>query len=124
LNDRKSLNIAIFNDLRSFNREAFKLKIVRKTSLTEYENLGTTFHVKVTPKASSNKIKIEIGADGQKLIRVYVTAAAEDGKANKEVLRLLAKEFRIPQSSFHIVHGQTSRVKVIYSTFDIILPEK
>lgn len=69
--------------------------------------------VRVTPKASANRIKIEQLANGQSLIRVYVTVAAEGGKANREVINLLAKEFGLPKSAFTITHGLLSRDKTI-----------
>ena len=48
-----------------------------------------TLCVKVTPKASQNRIKVEYNPDGSiNLIRVYVTVAPEYGKANKEVIKL------------------------------------
>ncbi len=49
--------------------------------------------VRVTPKASSNRIKIEEMSDGSTRYRVYVTVAAEDGKANEAVLKLLANKY-------------------------------
>jgi len=71
-----------------------------------------TYPIRVTPKASSNRIKIE--DDGT--IRVYVTTAPEDGKANKKVIELLSKELKIAKSRFTIVKGQKSKDKVITIT--------
>lgn len=64
--------------------------------------------IRVTPKASANRIKIE---EGQ--VRVYVTCIPEDGKANEEVIKLLAKQLKIPKSSLEIIQGHKSRDKVI-----------
>ena len=69
--------------------------------------------IRVTPKASANRIKVEKLSDGETLLRVYVTVAAEDGKANREVINLLAKEFGLPKSAFTITHGLLSRDKTI-----------
>jgi len=69
--------------------------------------------VRVTPKASANRIKVEHQTDGTRLIRVYVTVAAEDGKANKAVIDLLSKELGLPKSSFKIIRGLTSRDKTV-----------
>lgn len=77
------------------------------------EDLGTNLQVRVTAKAAANRIKIEDLPNGEKLVRVYVTAAAEDGKANKEVIKLLAKALGVPQSALSIKHGHTSKNKVI-----------
>jgi uncharacterized protein (TIGR00251 family) len=64
--------------------------------------------VKVTPKASSNRL---VEADGT--IQVYVTTAPEDGKANKAVIRLLAKHYGVARSRISIIRGETSRNKTV-----------
>lgn len=80
---------------------------------TELDDFGKNLNVKVTAKASSNRIKIENLPNGEKLIKVYVTVPAENGKANKEVIRLLAKSLGIAPSRLTITHGITSRDKII-----------
>jgi len=77
------------------------------------EDFGSTLQVRVTPKAAANRIKVEHHPDGTKLIRVYVTCVPEDGKANKAVLQLLAKELGLPKSALTITHGLTSKDKTI-----------
>jgi uncharacterized protein (TIGR00251 family) len=42
-----------------------------------------------------------------------VTAPPVDGKANKALIALLAKEFKAPKSKIKIVQGETSRDKLI-----------
>jgi len=82
--------------------------------LFDHADRPTTLRVKVTPKAKSERIKKEIGADGSLLYKVYVTVVAEDGKANEAVISLLAKALDVQKSSVVIVHGLTSRDKVIH----------
>ncbi len=77
------------------------------------DDLKPTFAVRVTPKASKNMAKIAQNADGKPLIKVYVTAAADKGKANSMVLKILAKELNLPKTALVIVKGETSRDKVI-----------
>jgi len=77
------------------------------------EELGEKLIIRVTPKASRNYIKVEYLPDGQKLLRVYVTVPPEDGKANKAVIELLAKELGVAKSSLKITQGLTTRDKVI-----------
>ncbi len=72
-----------------------------------------TLTIRVTPKASRNAVKVEPQADGSVLYRVYVTTAAEDGKANKAVIELLAEFLDVRKSALVIVHGLTNRNKVI-----------
>lgn len=72
-------------------------------------DISKTLEIRVTPKASANRIKVE--EDGT--IRVYVTTAPEDGKANKKVIELLAKEYGIAKSRISIIKGETSRNKTV-----------
>ncbi|MBN2906383.1 MAG: DUF167 domain-containing protein [Rhodobacteraceae bacterium] len=69
---------------------------------------GTQIALRVTPKASRNRIVIE--PDGQ--IRVYVTCVPEDGKANAAVVKLLSKALGVPKSRLDLIRGQTARDKV------------
>ena len=68
---------------------------------------GTEIAVRVTPKASRNRIVVE---EGQ--IRVYVTTLPEGGKANAAVTKLLAKAVGVPKTRLDLVRGQTARDKV------------
>lgn len=77
------------------------------------KTIGNPFLVRVTPKASANRIKVETLEDGSKLVRVYVTVVPENGKANHAVLKLLAKDMGVPKSSLSIVRGETDRNKLI-----------
>lgn len=77
---------------------------------------GNVLHLRVTPKASANRIKLETAEDGTPLVRVYVTCVPEDGKANEAVIKLLAKELGIAKSKLTITQGETSRNKTIRIT--------
>ena len=68
---------------------------------------GAEIAVRVTPKASRDRIVVE---EGQ--IRVYVTTVPEDGKANPAVQKLLSKALGVPKSRLSLIRGQTSRDKV------------
>ena len=69
--------------------------------------------IRVTTKASVNRIRIEKREDEKPIVRVDVTVAPEDGKANKQVVKLLAKELNLPKSALSIVRRLTSRDKMI-----------
>ena len=73
---------------------------------------GFTIEVRVQPKASSNRIA---GVYGEAL-KLSVTAAPEDGKANKAVVALLAKALGMKKQDVSIVSGQTSRTKSVKIT--------
>ena len=53
----------------------------------QWKGDGTgSLQVRVTPKASANRVRIEERPEGP-LVRVDVTVAPEDGKANKQVIK-------------------------------------
>ncbi len=66
-------------------------------------------NVKVSPRAKERKI---VGWKDKTLL-VRVCSAPEGGKANIELIKLLAKEFGIPKSGILIVQGKSSREKVL-----------
>jgi uncharacterized protein (TIGR00251 family) len=67
--------------------------------------------LRVTPGARSSRVAIETAADGTALVRVWVTAPAEGGKANAAMVALLAKTFGLPGSALVIERGAASRDK-------------
>lgn len=74
--------------------------------LTHLVQPGRRLSVRVTPRASRNAVICEEGA-----IRVMVTAVPADGKANKEVIRLLAKALGIAKTRLTLLRGETGRDK-------------
>lgn len=67
----------------------------------------TLLHVRVQPKARMNAV---VGWRGEAL-RVSVTAAPEDGKANRAVIALLADRLGVAATSISLVRGASSRDK-------------
>lgn len=65
--------------------------------------------VKVKP--NSQQQKIEELADGS--LNVHLKSPPIDGKANEELIKLLAKKFDVPKSAITIKSGVTSRNKLI-----------
>jgi uncharacterized protein (TIGR00251 family) len=65
--------------------------------------------VKVVPRSSQNSI---VGFDGDTL-RVKVKSAPVDGLANKDLITVLSKHFRVPKDCIEIISGQKSRLKTI-----------
>ena len=81
--------------------------------LLKWDSSGkSTLPIRVTPKASANRVRIEKRPEGP-IVRVDVTVAPEDGKANKQVIKLMAKELGLPKSALLVVRGTRSRDKVI-----------
>ena len=65
--------------------------------------------VRLTPRASREEIA---GFEGETL-RVRVTAPPVEGRANRALVRLLAKRLGVPRGAVRVVTGQTSRSKVV-----------
>ena len=65
--------------------------------------------VRLTPRASREEIA---GFEGETL-RVRVTAPPVAGRANRALVRLLAKRLGVPRGAVRVVTGQTSRSKIV-----------
>jgi len=70
---------------------------------------GVTLSIRVHPKAKKNGVT---GIHGDAL-KLSLTAAPEDGRANDAAIALLAALLRLPRTSITITAGRTSRNKVI-----------
>lgn len=46
-------------------------------------------------------------------IKIYVKAAPVDGKANKEVIKILSEALKVPKTRIRIVRGETNNIKTI-----------
>lgn len=68
-----------------------------------------TISVNVQPRARRRKIE-QIGAAEY---RVSVHSPPEKGKANKEVIEILALTFNLPKNAVKIIRGDKSRQKVV-----------
>jgi hypothetical protein len=64
--------------------------------------------LKVVPGAKKNLLKQE-GA----VYKVYLTAPAVEGKANKALVDFLAQEFKVRKRQIEIIKGLKSRDKII-----------
>ena len=75
--------------------------------------------VRVQPRASRNEV---LGLSNAQL-RVKTTATPSDGKANKAVSALLAKEFGVSRSCVELLRGHSSRDKLFRISKPAALPE-
>ena len=70
---------------------------------------GTTFTVRVVPRASRSEITgVYDGA-----LRIRIAAPPVAGAANSEFVRLLAKRLKVPQNGVQIISGAGSKNKVV-----------
>ena len=67
--------------------------------------------IAVQVKVNAKESCVEELGDGTYAIRVK--ARPVDGSANFEIIRLLAKHFKVPRSRVHIKSGQTSKRKIL-----------
>jgi uncharacterized protein len=71
--------------------------------------------VRLTPRASANRLAGLIAdPDGGIALKIMVTAAAEQGKANDALIALLAKTWRLAKSDISIVAGASDRRKTLH----------
>ncbi|OGH86333.1 MAG: YggU family protein [Candidatus Magasanikbacteria bacterium RIFOXYC12_FULL_33_11] len=66
-------------------------------------------NIKVIPKSSLNKI-IKL-SDTE--LKVKLTSPPVDGEANKKLIEILSKEYKVAKSKIKIVKGETSKNKVV-----------
>jgi uncharacterized protein len=75
---------------------------------------GVRLRLKVAPKSRRNEIGGWLDEpDGGQVLKIAVTAAPEDGKANEAVTALLAKEWGVAKSAISVVAGATDRRKIV-----------
>jgi uncharacterized protein YggU (UPF0235/DUF167 family) len=77
---------------------------------------GSLIKIKLTPNATKNAFGAEvfIDANGAEYLKASVTTAPEKGKANKELLKMLAKSLELAISKFELISGQTDHFKKIF----------
>lgn len=68
-----------------------------------------TIKIKVEPRSSKSGI---VGPYGDAL-KVKLTSPPVEGKANKELIEVLAKGFSIAKKDVEIISGQSSKNKVV-----------
>tara|TARA_Y100001960_G_C14759257_1_gene873059 strand:+ start:1530 stop:1766 length:237 start_codon:yes stop_codon:yes gene_type:complete len=71
-------------------------------------------HVKLTPNAKADKIDgTYTDENGQEYIKVYTTAIPEDNKANKQLIKIISKEYKVAKSSIELIKGHKARLKTL-----------
>ncbi|MBU4333798.1 MAG: DUF167 domain-containing protein [Candidatus Omnitrophica bacterium] len=65
--------------------------------------------IKVIPQAKKNQIKQE-----NDIVKVYLTAPAVDGKANKALIEVLADHFGVKKCDILIKKGLKTRSKTLF----------
>ena len=70
--------------------------------------------VRVQPRAHKKMIK----KTGEQEFKVWVVSPPAEGRANKEVVNLVASYFHVPPSRVKISKGEKSRQKIVILEYD------
>ena len=73
----------------------------------EWQNDDLLLRIKVQTKASSDEFCEVMG----NCLKVRITAAPVDGKANQHLTKFLAKKFKVSKSQIKLLNGDTNREK-------------
>lgn len=75
---------------------------------------GCRLACRLTPKASRNAVDgLYVASDGAVSVAARVTAVPQKGKANKALIKLLAKETGLAPRTMSVIAGGQSRNKMI-----------
>ena len=72
--------------------------------------LGSAIAIRVTPRASNNKIA-EVLDDGT--VKIHLAAAPVDNEANEQLINFLSDVLSVAKSRIEIVAGMTGRDKLV-----------
>lgn len=67
--------------------------------------------IRIKVKPNSREQKVEVLPDGS--FKIQVKSIAEKGKANEEIIKILADYFDTPKSNIRIILGQGSSNKLV-----------
>ncbi|MFL5284111.1 MAG: DUF167 domain-containing protein [Rhodopila sp.] len=84
---------------------------------------GVAVAVKVQPKSRRPGIQGRSDSSRGPCLRIGVSEAAADGRANRAACTMLAKALDVPPSAITVTLGQTSRDKVLHVAGNISLLE-
>lgn len=75
---------------------------------------GLILHIRLTPAGRKNGFDgVMPVSDTHDALKALVTAPPEDGKANKALINLVAKTWRLAKSDVTLISGETSRKKTL-----------
>lgn len=75
---------------------------------------GVCVYVRLTPNAKKDALGgLFSDGDGQTRLKASVSVVPEKGKANKQLIKMMSKQWRKAGGDFEIVAGQTDRLKTI-----------
>lgn len=69
--------------------------------------------MRISVRVKANAKENEVQETGKNQFLVKVKAPAKEGKANKELIEVLAKHFKVPKSCVTIIAGLKSNRKIV-----------
>ena len=81
--------------------------------------MALRLEIKVAPSSG----KIEFTIDKQQRLKCFLKAAAQDGQANYELVKFIAKSCKVTQRDVDIISGLTSRNKVLLISTNLTLEQ-
>lgn len=85
----------------------------------QWQGQDLLLQCRLQPKASKDEFAEMLGEQ----IKIRITAPPVDGKANKHLIKFLAKQFKVTQDRVCIINGENSRQKRIKIVGPQRLPE-
>ena len=87
------------------------------------KNKGLRMPIMIAFKAVPQSGRFAVQVDKAGVLKCYLVGPAQDGKANKELVKELARILKIKQSDITIMMGEFHRKKTLKINLDITLPE-
>jgi len=85
----------------------FKCKVITRSSRNEILGIDKLTQLDLGFKKTRNNI------EDLPELKIYLIAVPVDGKANKELIKLLSKELGISKCKINIIKGEKNKEKVI-----------
>jgi len=81
--------------------------------------MNLKINLKVVPQSG----KLECIIDKNHQLKCYLTAPAEQGKANQELIKFIAKKIKVPQADITIIFGLLCPKKTLEIKTDLNISE-
>ncbi len=83
------------------------------------KNTEITFAIQVTTKTKTHQIgEIFRDENHQPILKIYINAVPEQGKANKAIIDFLAKKWQLKKNQIKIISGAKHRIKKVHISGD------
>ncbi len=81
--------------------------------LYKIQNNSASILLKVKAASKIDSIDKFVDIEGENYLKIFTKAIPENGKANKAILKLLSKSWKIPAKNLEITSGLTSNNKIL-----------